>query len=477
MMPGHFDGGEMSRITWSLTRHPVGLLGAALTLVSGLLLLVFFGLELTGQQGSPYLGILTFIILPGFFVLGLILMPLGLYLQRRRAVREGRVPGTGRLPVFDLNTERHRKLMLIFVAVTVVNVAIVAVATYHAVEVMESDAFCGATCHSVMSPEYTTYQRSAHARVGCVECHIGSGAGWFVKSKISGSWQLVSVTFDLYPKPIPTPVHSLRPARDTCEKCHWPTKFLGDKLKVLPRFESDEANTETDTVLLLKVGGTERGRSHGIHWHVDPGNRVRYRADETRDTIYEVELTTEDGETRVYRSSEEIPEDAGEWREMHCLDCHNRPSHIYRLPSEELDQALMRGHISRELPYIKREGVSILEQEYASHEEAEKEIPARLKAFYEENYPEVLTEQREDLEQAADLLVTIWKTNVHPKMNITWGTYLSRLGHEDTPGCFRCHDDEHSTEDGRTISQDCDTCHTLLAMEEEDPEILQQLNP
>jgi hypothetical protein len=467
----------MSRIAWSLTRHPVGLLGAALSAGAGLLLLVFFGLELTGHTGSPYLGILTFMVLPAFFVMGLVMMPLGFWLQRRRAKRAGREPGTGRMLVVDLNNPVHRRNLLILITATLVNVAIVAVATYHAVEVMESDEFCGTTCHSVMAPEYTTYKRSPHAKVGCVQCHIGSGAGWFVKSKISGSWQMVSVTLDLYPRPIPTPVHSLRPARDTCEKCHWPTKFLGDTLKVFPHFESDEENTETSTVLMLKVGGSAGGKSHGIHWHVDPENRIRYRADEGRQEIYEVELTTPDGETRLYLPPGEIPEEAGGWREMDCLDCHNRPSHIYRFPAAELDKALMNGEVSSSLPYIKREGMNVLEQDYESHAEAEQEIHSRLDTYYRENYPEVLEEFDAELAAAKEYLVTIYNTNVFPQMNIVWGTYLSHLGHEDSPGCFRCHNDEHVTENGEVISQDCDTCHTLLAMEEEDPEILQMLRP
>ena len=135
---------------------------------------------------------------------------------------------------------------------------------------MDSTQFCGGTCHTVMTPEFTTYQRSPHSRVKCTECHIGSGADWFVKSKLSGSWQLVSVALDLYPRPIPTPVENLRPARETCEQCHWPTRFVGERLRFFNRFAEDEKQTEKKTVLLMKIGGGETGRAHGIHWHVDP---------------------------------------------------------------------------------------------------------------------------------------------------------------------------------------------------------------
>ena len=153
-----------------------------------------------------------------------------------------------------------------------------------------------------MQPEYTTYQRSPHARVKCVECHIGAGANWFVKSKLSGSWQLVSVAFNLYPRPIAVPVHNLRPARETCEQCHWPQKFVGDRFKVNTHYQEDEANTEVKTVLRGEGGRPAAGRSQGIHWHVDPDHVVRYRSDEKRQTIYEVEMTAKDGTPALRRA-------------------------------------------------------------------------------------------------------------------------------------------------------------------------------
>ncbi|MCA9773965.1 MAG: cation:proton antiporter, partial [Myxococcales bacterium] len=182
---------------------------------------VFFTLELFGFHGHPYAGILAYLIVPALFVAGLLLIPIGLRLARRRAQ-------TGKqLPVIDLNVDRTRNRVLVFVALTALNIVIVAVAAYKGVEVMDTTAFCGETCHSVMEPEHTAFQRGAHASARCIDCHIGPGASWFVKSKLSGSWQVVSVALDLYPRPIPTPVENLRPARETCEQCHWPQKFVG----------------------------------------------------------------------------------------------------------------------------------------------------------------------------------------------------------------------------------------------------------
>ena len=264
-----------------------------------MLIVTLFAISHLGFEGGPYLGILTFLILPMFFVLGLILIPVGIYFERRRMRKSAPHAGGNRFPILDLNSSRTRGALMVFLGLTAVNLVVLAGATYKGVEVMESTEFCGLACHEVMEPEYTAYQRSAHARVRCAECHIGPGADWFVKSKLDGAWQLVSVAFDLYPRPVPTPLHDLRPARETCEQCHWPSKVHGDRLQIKKIYAEDEANTELTTALLLKVGGANGSDSAGIHWHVDPLNEVRYRADATREEIYEVRLTGRDGSETV----------------------------------------------------------------------------------------------------------------------------------------------------------------------------------
>lgn len=464
-----------------VTRGWLGLIGTAVTTASVLLFATLYGIESLGFEAGPYLGIITFVVLPSLFVFGLLLIPLGLAIEKRRARRTGTV-AVGALPVVDLNVGRTRSLVLVFLGATLVNLVILAVATYKGIEVMDSTEFCGTTCHKVMSPEFTTYQRSPHARVGCVSCHIGPGADWFVKSKLSGSWQLVSVTFDLYPRPIPTPIHNLRPARETCEQCHWPTKFVGDRLKVLTHYQEDEANSELKTILLLRVGGVQGRQSRGIHWHVDPGVRIRYRSDEKRSTIHEVELTRPDGTVKTYatKTAEPAASDRADgeahdaWRTMDCLDCHNRPSHIYRLPHNEIDRAMAEGRIDKTLPYIRREGLKALQTDYPTHAEARDGIARAIRAFYAKQYPALPPDR---IGPAAAELIAIYEANVFPQMNIRWGFYPTHMGHQDFPGCFRCHDGEHATPEGETISQDCSTCHTILAMEENDPEILKTLNP
>ncbi len=475
--------GAFTRFLAHITRNVFGMAGAVLTTVSAVLFLTLFALDLVGYHGGPYAGILAFLIIPGLFLLGLVLIPLGLWRERVRHRRALAAGGDADevLPVWDLNVDRVRRNVLVFLLLSVVNVVILATATYKGVEVMESTPFCGAACHTVMEPEYTTYKRSPHARVKCVECHIGEGANWFVKSKISGSWQLVSVAFNLYPRPIATPVHSLRPARETCEQCHWPNKFVGDRFKVNTHFSEDEANTETKTVLVVKVGGHQAGRSQGIHWHVDPDHVVRYRADSRRQTVYEIEMAAKDGTVHRYKGPVEPPAGApaAEWRTMDCVDCHNRPTHVYREPAGELDAALVDRRIDPTLPFVRREGLQALLADYPSHEAARAGIAKAITGFYAASYPKLAAEKKDQVAAAGRALGDIWAWNVFPAMNVKWGSYPNHLGHPDMNaevGCFRCHDEQHKAADGKTVSQDCGLCHSLLAQDEKDPEILKKLD-
>lgn len=457
-------------------RHPVSLAGAALATVSGVLVVVLFAASLLGLEGGPYLGILAYLVLPALLVAGLVLVPVGAALERRRLVRlAARGAPEPPLPVMDLNQPRTRWRLLVFLGLTTVNLLVLGIASYKGLEVMDSPGFCG-SCHSVMDPEASAHRRSAHARVACVECHIGPGASWFVKSKLSGAWQVVSVALDLYPRPIPTPVQNLRPARDTCEQCHWPTKLVGDRLKVITRHADDAASTPLRTVLVVHVGGAQGlgARTRGIHWHVDPGVRIRYLADEKREVIGTVELSGPDGAPATFRSK--APAGEARWREMDCVDCHNRPTHVYRSPEDEVDALLAAGRVdAAALPFARREALKALRAEYPSHEAARAGIAAALGAFYAG--PEGGGAPRAAVERAAQELGDAWARNVWPSMRIGWGTYPSLLGHEAAPGCFRCHDGDHETDDGRAIRADCDLCHELLAQEEKDPPILKLLAP
>jgi hypothetical protein len=454
----------------------ISLVGTAIAIASLVLILSLITLEQFGFEGGPYIGILTYLILPMFFVLGLIIIPIGALLWRRKMRQVEGGEARPLLPIFDLNVPKTRQWLLVLLAATMFNIIILSSVTYKGVEIMESVEFCGMACHSVMEPEHTAHQRSAHSRVSCADCHIGPGADWFVKSKLDGAWQLVAVAFDLYPRPIPTPLHDLRPARDTCEQCHWPTKFVGDKLSVIKSYEEDEENTELTTALLLRVGGSEGVGSTGIHWHVDPNVGIRYRSDETREEIYEVELTDTDGSVTQY-SDRKAPEEGGVWRSMDCVDCHNRPSHVYRRPDKEIDRAISTGLIDRKLPFVKREALRIIDAEYDSHEVAREVIADELTAYYGENYPQTVAENFDAVNAAAITLGDIYSYNVFPQMKVWWNTYPDHIGHEQSPGCYRCHRKSMRTAERVSISRDCETCHILLAEEEENPQIMTTLNP
>jgi hypothetical protein len=459
----------------AITGNIISLIGTLMMVLSLLFIAALLVMQAMGFEGGAYLGIVTFVLLPIIFLGGVAIVPLGIWLQKRRDARaaaEGRP--IGHLPVLDLNSEKTRGVLLGFVALAVPVLAVGAGLTYKAVHYMDSTEFCGMACHKVMEPEHTAFQRSPHVSVGCAGCHIGPGAQWFVKAKISGSWQLIAVALDLYPRPIPTPVHSLRPANGTCEQCHWPTKFLGDRLKVRTHFAEDETNTELKTALMVKVGGKQAGQSHGIHWHTDPNHVLRYRADPTREKMYEIELTDQiAGSKKLFKIEEPAPEGT-EWRTMDCVDCHNRASHIYRSPEFEVDLALAEGRIDRSLPYIKREGVRILmEKEYPSHEEARAGITAAVKAFYAGTYPDLADSPA--VEQAGKALGDAYCWNNFPHMKVTWNLYPNHIGHQDSPGCFRCHDNKHKTETGEKIGKKCGTCHNIVAEEESDSKLLQEL--
>jgi len=364
---------------------------------------------------------------------------------------------------------------------TLVNVLIFSFASYQGVSYMDSTAFCGQTCHTVMQPEFAAYQNSPHARVNCVECHIGPGAGWFVKSKLSGVRQVFAVAFKTYSSPIPSPVKYLRPARETCEQCHWPQRFSGDKFKVIKNYKEDEKNTALTTALILKIGGRTHTGSVGIHGrHLDEGSRIRYvSTDERRQVIPVVYYTDDSGKTIEYISSDikvtKEQVEKGEKRVMDCIDCHNRPTHAFELPENAVDLRISRGLVSAELPFVRKKAVELLKAEYPNRETAEKKIVEGLTGYYRSTYPDLYNTKRALIEQSAQNVANIYLRNVFPDMKVTWGVHPNNLGHNDFPGCFRCHDGSHTSADGQTISNDCTACHNLLAVQEENAKVLTEL--
>lgn len=460
-----------------LGRNPVALAGAVLTTSSAITLIGFWLFDIVvGGTIHPYVGLIFFLVLPGIFVIGLLLMPIGALWRQLALARSGQLPLE--YPKVDLSRPEVRHLLGWIAGLTVANVIILSTASYRGVEYMDSARFCGATCHTVMQPEFTAYENSPHQRVACVQCHIGPGASWFVRSKLSGLRQVYAVTFHTYDRPIPSPVQQLRPARQTCEQCHWPQMFTGNKLVVIRKFSEDEKNSELTTVLLLKIGGHTWSGAVGIHGiHLDTNSPVEYvSTDRQRQNIVQVVRADETGKQVVYTSTDANPTPAqlaaGEHRTMDCIDCHNRPTHIFQMPDRALDDAMAQGRVSPDLPFIKKQALALLQASYPDRDTATRQIAAGLDDFYRKSYPDVYRDQHALLETSIGQVQAIYLRNVFPAMNVTWGTYPNNLGHMDFPGCFRCHDGSHTSADGRTIPNDCDTCHTMLAVEEQNPKVL-----
>jgi hypothetical protein len=464
--------GTSKRPVWFLlTQHWLSLLGVALVATALISWLFVLPQQIRGHVDNPYVGIVVFLVLPAIFFTGLGLIPIGFYLSKRQ-IRRGLSEET-----FDRKTALQR-MAWFFGATTLLNILIGTQVTYRAVKHMETPQFCGATCHT-MNPELAAYRNSPHSRVECVECHVAPGAAGWISSKTNGIRQLVETVLKTSPRPIPSALESNRlvPSRETCENCHWPRKFGGVRLRVFSKYADDEASTRSATVLLMLVGG---GRISGIHGaHVGPGVHIRFAAaDASRQTIPWIEYrNTDKGEVRHFVTSEAPPDSAKALPQfdMECVDCHNRPTHAFDLPERAMDKALAVGDIAVTLPYIKKKGVELLKATYGTRTEAAAKLPTALISFYQQGYPDLYAKRSEDIHQAGRAVLAIYERNVFPELKVSWGTYPNNLGHMDFPGCFRCHDGSHTAGDGKTITQDCNSCHEPLAMDEASPEILKTL--
>ena len=449
-----------------LIRSPISVIGMVLTTISAVTFLVVFLADLFGLHTNPYIGILFFLVLPSIFLIGLALIPLGAWVERRRQAA-GKAPSVMQWPRIDLNVPAQRRTAVMIFALTMANVVIVSLAAYRGVEYMDSVQFCGQVCHQVMKPEFTAYQDGPHSRVSCVQCHIGPGASWFARSKVSGMRQVLAVARGSYSRPIASPVQNLRPAREVCEQCHWPEMFHGDLVRRVAEYSDDEKNSESVTVLQMHVGGgTNRtGGATGIHWHTSSATEIEYiTTDEKRQVIPYVRLKDGNGNVREYFAEGVTPEQLakGERRRMDCIDCHNRPSHPMAATAERaVDSALATGEMPKTLPFVRREAVKAVKASYPSQEVAVEQIATSLREFYRTQQNAIYMSKRQEVERAVSSAEAVYRRNVFPEMNVRFGTYLNNIGHMDSPGCFRCHDDSHKTKDGKTIGQECDTCHEI----------------
>ena len=455
-MPVTEPGSAPVRPRFPLLRNWLSLAGLVIAVGSLFSFLLLFILDAAAHLANPYLGILTYMVAPGFLITGLFLILLGALWQRHRLKASASLPALQ----IDLSRHRDRRILGIFIAGSLCFLLISAVGSYKTYQFTESVQFCGQACHTVMKPELTTYLQGPHARVACAECHIGPGATWFVRSKLSGTYQVYATLFDKFPRPIPTPIKDLRPAQETCNQCHWPRKFVGDLDRTYSYFLGDRTNTPFSIRLLLKVGGGDptHGPVGGIHWHMSISNRVEYiAADQARQKIPWVRLTDPAGVVTVFREATFTNDiSRSEIRKMDCMDCHNRPAHRYASPNDAINLAIALGHLDRTLPYIKTNAVYVLTRPYKTETEAQTGIATVLANRYKDD---------SRIRQGIPFVQQIYADNFFPAMKANWSVYPDNLGHKNWPGCFRCHDGRHKTEDGKRLikANDCNTCHTILA--------------
>ncbi len=462
----------------------IGKIGVILASTAFISFFILEGMSLIGVFRSTYTGIITYFLIPIIFVVGLVMLPFAWRKQKKET-------GATLHHVFlekleDGEVDGHNfweKVVPVVGILTIVNVLFIVAAGSSAMHYMDESEFCGTACHTIMGPEWQVYSVSPHSRVPCVDCHIGEGVKALAEAKLNGAWQAVSAIFNLYDKPIGTPIHNLRPATETCGKCHWPEKHYGSKLVKIERYRDDEANTKQYTTLNLKVDAVN-GVGSGIHWHISENNEVRYSSvDDQREDMIWVEVMQQDGSFKRY-TNQNLADSTLEFTEprvMDCVDCHNRATHIYEQPYAALDHAMARGDIDPAIPYIKKQAMAAIITSYDDKVSGLKQIEDRLVSYYAVEYPE---KDFISLQKSIETIKAIYDRNIHPAMKIDWGTYPNHLGHrvefgcfschnfmqhEQSDGCFRCHNRHLIDEAGEAISDECTLCHSILALGEENP--------
>ena len=445
------------------------IIGSIIAAINLLIILLLFIISTIFNKGNTNLGLFIYIILPGFMILGLLLIPVGM-IRERRNIRKKGLQETKRLPRIDLNDPSHRNAFIIFTITTIIVLVLSTMGSFKAYHITESVEFCGTLCHQVMEPEHTAYQNSPHANVLCVECHVGSGASWYVKSKLSGLYQVYAVLTKTYPRPIATPLHDLRPARETCENCHWPQKFYARTLWTNKYFIADSLNTEWDIILQMKTGPEYSGLGlrEGIHWHINPAVNIDYLSDnDKRENITYVKYTNKStGEVTIYRNTDNPVSDslisASTPRTMDCIDCHNRPSHNYNSPTVYFNKAMLTGAVSKDIPFFKKVAMGVLRETFSTSDTAMLKIDAGITGFYKSDYADFYAKNKDLISNSVASVQKAYSQNTFPKMKVAYDLYPEHIGHLESNGCFRCHNGSFKADNGRVITKDCNLCHSIV---------------
>ncbi|MBW2458101.1 MAG: NapC/NirT family cytochrome c [Deltaproteobacteria bacterium] len=488
---------HLVRLWAGLSTHWVGSTGVVLTTSAFVVFVLAELLRLIGAVTNSYVGLITYLLLPALFVFGLLLIPIGWWIYRRKTGRTTKQLMNERFASDFVAARRSGSRLVRWLgALTLLNILFLIGGAGRMLTFMDSAEFCGTACHSVMSPEWTAYQHSPHAHVPCVDCHVGEGTEAAFDAKLNGAWQMISVTFDLHERPIPTPVHNLRPARETCEKCHWPSAVYGDRIKTISRFADDRESTPRFTTLALKVGSGQGKKRGEIHWHVAKQNEVRYQpADQRRSQVRWLEVRQPDGSTKRYRNRRLFAEPTAvaegepaiDVRVLDCVDCHNRATHVFEDPTDAVDRLIASGAIDRAIPFARRQAYAALTGTWSapSDSDDERSLVAELdsverdfRSYYRANHPKAAQRYHREIDDAVVALQDAYRRNIHPRMQVTWGSYPSHLGHRGGNGCDRCHNPDMVDETDQPVAHDCTLCHSMMAYESSTPfRFLQPVDP
>jgi hypothetical protein len=440
--------------------------GAVLVFASGTMFILLVGVDIAGLFENPYTNLIVYVAVPFLLFLGLVIVPIGA-INHRRYVRKHGDEKVEQYFRFDFNEPKMRHRGWFFAGWTMLFGAIMATAAYKGNHHMESAAFCGETCHTVMQPEYTAYLRSPHARVPCVDCHIGPGLPWLLRQKFTGLRQTIHTLTNTYERPIASPVKDLRPAREVCEVCHWPNRFYGDRTQLIYTYAEDEANTPELTRLMLHVGH-HAAESTGIHSHV--AKQIWYAAKDPKrmemSWLYE---RRPNGDVVTWApEGTTLPANAGPnmkgTRLMDCVDCHNRSAHRFDSFDKLVDDALTRGDLKLDLPWTKKlamEAVPKIEKPISFAEQ--RSILAKLNEIpkeYQARYPDIYKARATDVKNATATLVQLFLGTAFPAMKVYPDMQADLKTHD---GCLRCHGAlvaMSGPKKGETLSDDCELCHS-----------------
>jgi nitrate/TMAO reductase-like tetraheme cytochrome c subunit len=473
------DSPERNRVDPADFPHPIfnwlsitGMILLACCTAAGIFFLLI-GFMDSGESGYAVLLVLPPLLLAG---LALALIVVGLVRERWRHRQERHSSFLERIVVDPLELVRRTGPLVIGFGLTAGTFGLLGAGagSLAVVEYSESNEFCGEFCHSVMNPEASAYEHSSHARIDCVECHVGEGGDSYIRAKLGGLRQLWAFTTGDISRPIHTPIPNRRLSREMCESCHTAEREIGYKAISRTYFPSGRETEPVALRMIVKVGGGGNDGlmpGAGIHYHMLAERKVEFIArDAQRQEIAWIRVTSADGQIKEYSNSDEPLTDEErtqlEVHRMECVDCHSRPAHRFPAPMNSVNEAIGAGRIARTLPRIKEASVRALDGGYASTDEAMEQIAQRLREFYEEEAPGLLDGRSAEFAAVAPVLQQIYRRTIFPEMKADWRAHPDNIGHRDSAGCFRCHNDVMLDEDGEAVFNKCTVCHAILAQNE-----------